>query len=273
MDSQRRKAIRKEIREAFRTELIEDLRLKNEQIGEAVELYYESQSLRIRFQNKERSEGPAELTDWFNYWLQIGETTMFKKLEQWVRSDSSPSEAKWAFDLDGIGPVLAAGLAAHIDPSRSKYVSSLWKYAGLAPGADKPVKGIRLPYNARLKTLCYKIGESFVKVSGKDGAFYGQLYRKFKDQEIKRNIEGAYGQVAAKILQEKKWRADTLTRKRLEEGKLSDGHLHSRARRRTVKIFLQGYWLKGRESRGLPTNLPWAFGPGGHDSANYIVAA
>jgi hypothetical protein len=272
MDPKRRRALRREIREAFKSELIEDLQLKNNQVSEAVELYYESQSLRIRFENKERSEGAGELTDWFNYWLQVGESTIYKKLEQWVKSDSSPAESKWAYSLDGIGPVLAAGLAAHVDPARSRHVSSLWKYAGQAPGADKPVRGVKLPYNARLKTLCYKIGESFVKVSGKEGAVYGQLYRQFKAEELRRNESGSYQKAAAEQLKLKKWRDDTVTRKRLEEGKLSDGHLHARARRRTVKIFLQHYWLKGRESQGLPVSLPWTFGPGGHDAGGYVAA-
>ena len=48
------------------------------------------------------------------------------------------------------------------------------------------------PRNASLKNLCWKLGESFVKVSGSEDAFYGQEYAKRKKFEIDRNEQGYY---------------------------------------------------------------------------------
>jgi hypothetical protein len=53
----------------------------------------------------------------------------------------------------------------------------------------------KLPYNAQLKTLCWKIGQSFCKVSGKQDAVYGQLYVQFKTDEVSRNENGQYAPV------------------------------------------------------------------------------
>lgn len=250
--------------------LLEDYELTFGDIAEAVELYYDAQKLRIIHANKERSEGESPLKEWFDYWLGTGEKVLITKLRQWVNGATSSVEAKWAYDQVGIGPVLASGLAAHIDVAKATTVSSLWKFAGQAPGFDRRTKGSKVPYNSRLKTLIWKLGESFVKVSGKEGATYGKLYAQFKSDEVSRNENRQYVKVAAKELLNKKFKPDTVTRKRLEEGKLSDGHLHARAKRRAVKIFLAHYWIKGREGKGLPVSDPYIFGPGGHNKEHLI---
>ena len=108
-----------------------------------------------------------------------------------------------------------------------------------------------------------------MKVSGKDGATYGKLYTQFKREEITRNENGKYAGAAARELAIKKIR-DKDTRAKLEAGKLTDAHLHARAKRRAVKIFLAHYWTKGREARGLPVRAPYAEAVLGHDG---IIAA
>ena len=247
-----------ETRNELIKKIIKDLELKANEIAEIVELYYDCQSMRIAHANKERTEPPSELVEWLDFWMHAGETVIRGKLAKWVESDDSPAEAKWAYDQIGIGPVIASGLSAYIDPAKAPTVSSLWKYAGLAPGFDRKSKGTKLPYNARLKVLCYKIGESFVKVANKDGAFYGQLYGQFKAAEIGKNESGQYASAAKHEIETKKFSNDTATKKRLLEGKLSDAHLHARAKRKTTKIFLSHYWQKAREARGLEMPPPFS---------------
>jgi len=231
-----------------------------------VELYYDVQHLRIQHANRDRTEPPSELVEWLDFWNGVGEKVITGALKRWVESDDSPLEAKWAYDQAGIGPVIASGLSAHIDVTKAPSISSLWKFAGQAPGADRKTKGTKSPYNARLKTLCWKLGESFVKVSGKEGAVYGKLYAEFKAEEVKRNAAGQYAEVAKRELIAKKFKAeDSVTMKRLKEGKLSDAHLHARAKRRAVKIFLSHYWVKSREARGLEVRKPYAIQILGHD--------
>ena len=250
--------IYKETRNELLTKIVKTLTIKSSEIAEMVELYYDCQDFRIRNANRERTEAPSELAEWLDSWMGAGETVIKNKLNQWVKSEESPLECKWAYDQIGIGPVIASGLSAYIDVARAPYPSSVWKFAGLAPGYDRKQKGVKLPYNARLKVLAWKIGASFVKVSGKEGARYGQLYGQFKAKEVEKNESGAYREAAQHELDAKKFKTDTVTKKRLLEGKLSDGHLDARAKRKTVKIFLSHYWEKGREARGLSVPGPYS---------------
>jgi hypothetical protein len=255
-----------ETRSELITKIVRTLQLKTHEIGEMVELYYDSQDLRIAHANKERTEPPSELAEWLEFWTHAGETVIAGALKRWVESSDSPAEAKWAYDQVGIGPVLASGLSAHIDVTKANSISAVWKFAGLAPGFDRKVKGTKLPYNSRLKTLCWKCGESFVKVSGKDGATYGQLYVQFKAEEVRRNESGQYADAAKRELATKKFKAeDSVTKKRLLAGMLSDAHLHARAKRRTVKVFLSHYWSEGRKARDLAVREPYAIAVLGHD--------
>jgi hypothetical protein len=262
--NERKRHLNKIVREQFKSEVLGELELRGKGVGECVQLYYDSQKLRIIHENKLRAVGESELFGWFMAWLRVGEETLLGKLREWVEGEEAPREARWAYGQDGIGPVLAAGLSAYIDVGKANSVSALWKYCGQAPGYDRPVKGVKLPYHARLKTLCWKLGDSFVKVSGKEGSVYGRLYAGFKEEEILRNEGGRYREAAARELANKKWKEDTVTRGRLEKGKLSDGHLHSRAKRRAVKIFLQHYWVVGREARGLSVSKPYVEAILGH---------
>ncbi len=82
----------------------------------------------------------------------------------------------------------------------------------------------------------FKMGECFVKTQNRDGAVYGQLYRQRKDAEIAASGEGKFKALAAE-------RADkvgksTVAYKHYKDGTLPPGHLHARARRFAVKIFL-----------------------------------
>jgi hypothetical protein len=255
------KNLRAETKNILIDKLLKTYELKSHEIAEAVELYYDAQKLRIMHGNKISSEKtdelPSEIAMWFAHWLDLGEGLIKSKLQVWVEGPESPPVAKWSYAQVGIGPVIAAGLAAHIDLSRARHASSVWKFAGLAPGADRRVKGKKLPYNSRLKTLAWKLGESFVKASNKEGAVYGQWYAKYKAEELARNAQGLYAAQAARELATKKIKEKKI-KEILESGHLTDGHLHARAKRKAVKLFLSDYWVFGRKSLGLPVTEPYA---------------
>jgi hypothetical protein len=254
----------KETRSVLIDKILAAYQLKAADIADVVELYYDCQNLREMHANRQRTEGENDLTEWFYKWLHLGENVIKGKLQKWVESDDSPPETKWAYAQIGIGPVIAAGLAAHIDVKKAPTISSLWKFAGQAPGFDRKVKGTKLPYNAKLKNLVWKLEESFVKVSGKEGATYGRLYAEFKAEETRRNDEGRNAEAASLQLKTKRY-SKPEAKKTLESGKLTDGHVHNRAKRRVAKIFLSHYWLKGREAGGLPVRKPYPIGVLGHD--------
>ena len=144
--------------------------------------------------------------------------------------------------------------------ARSKKYAALEKYLAARP------------WNAELKTLCaYKMGECFVKFQNNEACDYGHLFQARKALEVERNVSGAFSGQAANILAKQKrsdaayatkwmkgcYTADTMLKvleldqaKRLpylnrNEGEpgsgvamLAPAHIHARARRYAVKIFM-----------------------------------
>lgn len=99
----------------------------------------------------------------------------------------------------------------------------------------------RKPWNGGLKTLCWKTGECFVKVSGYEDDVYGHLYQERKAIETRRNEDGEYAQQAADKLARFNIGKDTDAYKAYSVGKLPPAHIHSRAKRWAVKLFLAHY--------------------------------
>lgn len=114
----------------------------------------------------------------------------------------------------------------------------------------------RRPWNANLKLVAWKIGDSFCKTSNNPKSFYGPIYRDRKAQEVYRNNEGMFAALAAQTLEEKNI-TDPKTRSTYKSGKLPDGRLELRARRYAVKLFLShffevGYWLHHQKAPPVP---------------------
>jgi len=133
--------------------------------------------------------------------------------------------------------VTAAGLLAHIDIHKAPTAGHIWSFAGLVAG-QKWNKGEKRPWNADLKTLCWKIGESFKNVSGKPDAYYGQVYKKRKEFEIENNNAGHYADQAKVSLESKKWDKSTEAYKAYIAGRLPPARILLRAERYAVKLFI-----------------------------------
>lgn len=125
----------------------------------------------------------------------------------------------------GIGPVLAAGLLATIqDPARYNHVSGLWAYAGLhvVDGvAARRRRGEKANWNPFLKTLCWKVGESFVK-AGKD-SFYRGLYEEAREKYDKKEEQEATPSKARAYARAKRWTVKMFLAHVLEWWKLREG--------------------------------------------------
>jgi hypothetical protein len=176
-----------------------------------------------------------------------------------------PSEVQFLFDDR---PLHADNAISHACEELGISVHEVYAqlYQGYRVDLEALVKYLsRRPWNARLKTLLWKLGESFVKVSGNEEAFYGQLYRQFKAEEVRKNEEGLFAEQAAGILQKKRIGTDTVARGQYEKGRLPDAHVHARAKRRAVKIFLSHYWQVAYELHyRRPAPQHWIFAHGGH---------
>lgn len=124
--------------------------------------------------------------------------------------------------IKGISWILAAQIVCMVDIHRADTVSALWRYCGYAVALDgkreRPVKGEKLHYNARLKTVLYLVGQSFIKSRSPYRAIYDSAKEYY---EINRPD----------------WTKD---------------HRHKAAMRKMVKVFLAHTWMVWREMEGLP---------------------
>lgn len=206
-----------------------------------VDAYYQLQDYRKAAANQFRalaeSKEPNSAIAWLQEQNETIENQIKRALDAWT-ADKPLSQ--WARSNVGIGPVISAGLLAHIDITKAPTVGHIWRFAGLDP-TQQWNKGEKRPWNAPLKTLCWKIGESFVKVCNHKDDFYGKIYTKRKELESASNDAGKYGDQATAKLEKFKIGKDTDAYKAYSVGKLPPAHIHARAKRYAVKLYLAHY--------------------------------
>jgi hypothetical protein len=117
----------KDIRQAART-------LDQSHVRWLVDHYYQLQRDRIRskLQADKAAEGnePNDVLIWVRGNSAKMESNIRAVLNTYTDSNSV---GQWSKTIVGIGPVLAAGLLAHIDIAKAPTVGHIWRFAGLDP--------------------------------------------------------------------------------------------------------------------------------------------
>jgi len=285
-----------------------------------VDTYYQIQQFRIEAAGQARAakeaNEPIEFVNWVKAVMMTFEGSIKSALDAY---SSNQVPGRWAKSIVGIGPVLAAGLLAHIDISKARTAGAIWRFAGLDPSnqwlgqeqarvvvrqvfeeltvdnvepspeeacvtiatrlnrrrdsferlaRDRKTGRItktslekaaaRRPWNARLKVLAWKIGESFVKQQSREDDIYGKLYVQRKAIESTRNEQMLFAEQAATILSRKRIGKDTIAYQWYSQGKLPPAQIHARAKRWAVKLFLAHYQHVAYESAtGNPPPKPY----------------
>jgi hypothetical protein len=226
-----------------------------------VDAYYTSQDNRKRAANQARAlkTEPHVLIDWLFAQSKILESQIKRSLDHYTDAHIMGS---WMRQIVGIGPVISAGLLAHLEEPRPT-VGKIYAFAGIAGDDQKPWrKGEKRPYNVRLKTICWHAGQSFMKLSARDDCFYGKLYRRRKDFEITMSEAGRRSELAARLINNVGKTTEAYGH--YKAGKLPPSQIDGRARRWAVKIFLSHVneiWLT---RLGRPIPAPFALAHGGH---------
>lgn len=214
--------------------------LSKEEARYLVDLYYQMQEYRkasdnqVRQLQKEDNKEPHETLAFF--------ANNFRTLERNIKSvlqvyaESKPI-GQWMLSICGIGPVISAGLMANIDITKVQTAGQIQAFAGLDPTCEWH-KGEKRPYNARLKTLCWKIGQCFIKVQNNEEDVYGKIFAIRKAYEIERNEKGELADQAKAKLERFNIKKTTDAYKWYSQGKLPPAHINQRASRYAVKIFL-----------------------------------
>lgn len=210
--------------------------------------YYHIQTDRQRLSNQTKALGkaekPHEVIEHFKKQALQLEKSILLALD--IYSNNSIM-GQWARSIIGIGPVIAAGLDAWIDPANCRTAGDIYSLGGVNPeaiwlgrkksetlirglldkhGLKKPTEELvrfaageaginpdrlmvrlgadatnktkvvsmlsKRPWNADLKTLIWKIGESFKNFSGNPKSFYGRVYKERKWYEWQKNAKGDY---------------------------------------------------------------------------------
>jgi hypothetical protein len=224
-----------------------------------VDSYYIMQEMRKRSDNQIRSMTteevvePHEILNWLAVQSDVLERNLRSALDRYSDSKEIGRRMKNIF---GIGPVISAGLIAHIDIKVCPSTGHIWRFAGLDP-TDKWGEGEKRPWNAGLKTLCWHIGQCFMKFHNNDKCYYGKIYEVRKEYEIKRNENGGNAQTARELLP--RYKKPTETRKHLLTGKLPPAQIDARSRRYATKIFLSHLhqvWYKLEFGKDAPQPFP-----------------
>lgn len=295
--------------------------LSDDEARYLVSQYYTMQEDRKRASNQSRAlvqdDKPSLVIDWLADQSSTLEQQIKRALA--VYTDNHVVGA-WMKSIYGIGPVLSAGLLAHINITKAPTAGHIWRFAGLDPNVEWPsteealkwvntqpygnsepeiytaaaerygrnadtlrryaeanIDGVhrpptkmsiakaisRRPWNQELKTLTWKVGQSFMKFSNAEECFYGHVYKERKAFEIKRNDEGFNRELALSLAS--KVGAATEARGHYEGGKLPPSQLDGRARRYAVKLFLshlQMVWYKAHY--GVEPPLPYPIAILGH---------
>lgn len=224
-------------------------------VRELVSTYYRIQGNRIAMaaqaRELEKAGSPHQLMEFLSSNMYYMETSLKSPL---TRFSETYAVGNWALSQYGIGPVITAGLISHIDITKARTAGSVWRYAGLDP-TIKWEKGLKRPFNAELKVLTWKIGQSFMKFSGRPQCFYGKLYLQDKERRTQLNEQGAYAARAQELLDTKNW-AKNKSRSHLEAGQLPPAQIDAQARRFAVKIFLSHFhavWYEDYYKKPAPT--------------------
>ena len=135
-----------ELTEEFVPNLVEKLEGLNAEVREAatrltprearylVDTFYQIQENRKRAANQERAVLDTEESTELLTWLKRNETAIEKNIRLLLQGYAQANvSSDWAMGIPGIGPILAAGLKAHIDITKAPTVGHIWRYAGLDP--------------------------------------------------------------------------------------------------------------------------------------------
>lgn len=247
------------VRRLTRDEVKATMILGDQEVRFLVDSYYQRQDARMRSKAQiratEESGEPNLMLDWMAEQDETMEGQLKRALDHYTLNHEIGS---WMRSITGLGPVITAGLLAHIDIEQAPTVGHIWSYAGLVPGV-KWNRGQKRPWNASLRRLCWLLGESFVKVSSNEKDFYGKIYKERKAYETAKNENGDYADQARNILDTKNIGKDTDAYKAYIVGKLPPAHIHSRAKRYAVKLFLSHLhhvWYVKHYNRQPPNPYP-----------------
>jgi hypothetical protein len=179
-----------------------------------------------------------------------------------IYSDNHPVGAKMK-EVKGIGPVIAAGLLAHVNMDRATTYGKILAYGGFNPNMVWN-KGELRPFCAEFRSILIHAKRVFQFLSGNPTSYFGMHFKRYKNLIIAQNENGGMKEAAAAKLAKFNYRHETKAYQCYIEGKLPPAHITQLAGTKTLKLFigcLHKYWS---EHLGRSAPLPYAVEHMGH---------
>jgi len=251
-----------------------------------VDIYYDFQGQRIQTQLRiGASERENSLTK--EQLSVYGITTIFENAHNFEKDiekliikqlKNHALYTQYLVDIQGIGPLLAAGLIAYIDDiEKFDHVSSLWQYSGygmnrFCPQCKKPTS-VEVKYSTgttakKLRPFesCPECDGDTIPILQKRTAGYQSNWNdklktlawKASTSFVKQSAaKSKYRKLYDKIKKDERRKHPT---KKTVGGKImfNDGHINNRTMRKVSKIFLAHVWQTWRRQQGLPATEPYA---------------
>lgn len=242
--------------------ILQAANLTNPEARFLVSNYYAAQDMRKRTDMQLRHKGEAALPERVSalHYMGDGFALMEREVHKMLQKYAEASPVgRWLLSLHGVGPVIAAGMLAHLDIERAPTAGHFWRFSGLDPTCEWK-KGEKRPYNPDMKQLCFHFGECAKRVSGSPKAFYGQFYKERKTLLVDRNESGAYAERAKTFFTK-----SAEVKAKLAAGKLPENNIDRQACNQTSKLFLSHlhavmYW----DHFNQPPPKPFAIAILGH---------
>ncbi|RJR29682.1 hypothetical protein C4564_01830 [Candidatus Microgenomates bacterium] len=179
--------------------------------------------------------------------LESKEKYMFNALE--VILTDYPIYNSFLKDVRGVGPAMAAVIISEFDISKAKYVSSLWKYAGLDVAEDGKARSKRQEH---LRTVEYVSSEGETKL--KASITFNPFLRTKLLGVLAASFLRSGGSKYSEVYYNYKNRLENSPKHQEKTKK----HRHMMAMRYMVKIFLMDLYANWRAVEGLPVHPPYA---------------
>ena len=176
----------------------------------------------------------AVLQAQYDMMLKMEEDTL-KDITTFVKSH--PLYTRYLSNIRGVGPIIAAVIIASYDIQNTRYVTSMWTWAGFCPGRDKPRKGEKICYNMFLKKkLMGVLATYFIQFN----TVYADYYYNYKKRWEGKMIQeyDAEGEVTGEHL-------------------VTNGHRDMASRRYMMKAFLRDLYYAWKYIEGLEAFVPY----------------
>jgi len=224
-----------------------------------IEMYFDWQKNRVGTNNRVKAALKEDTPTNALQWMLDNQFGVEKQLNAILGKYAKKHPVgEWMMKQLGVGPVLAAGFLAFLDPHKAPTAGHFFSYAGMTPAKQGPRKrGEKLTHNPTVKKLCWYIGECAVKVSNKENAVYGRAYRDYVEKVTRENEEGKWEACALALAETRNYGEDTEAMKTLKKGKLPKLIIHQRGKHSAILLFLSHLHQVWRKHEGLSVPEPW----------------